>query len=173
MARQRTAAISAGVPFHRTVTSMYRAIVYGELVPVRLRTSDYRLYMVSFPYARPETLALLEYLAGGYVEACGEQLVVTSLTRPESEQPGNASDLSVHPAGLAMDIRHSDLPACREWLEQELLGLERDGVVEATRENWPAHYHVAVLPAAIRDRWPARVAAAVKTSLLGSTAGVQ
>jgi hypothetical protein len=168
MARQRTAAVSAGIPFHKTVTSVYRAIVNGELVPVKLRTSDYRLYMVAFPYARPETVALLEYLARGYVEACDEQLVVTSLTRPESEQPGNASDLSVHPAGLAMDIRHSDLPACREWLERELLGLERDGVVEATRENWPAHYHVAVLPTAIRELWPGRVAAAAQMRLLGS-----
>ncbi|HSG48845.1 MAG TPA: LysM peptidoglycan-binding domain-containing protein, partial [Longimicrobiales bacterium] len=35
---------------------------------------------------------------------------------------------------------------CRQWLERVLLSLEGAGVVEATRERFPPHYHVAVFP---------------------------
>ena len=168
MERQRTAAVAAHVSFHETVTSVYRAIVDGELVRVG-NTPDYRLHMVSFPYARPETVLLLEHLAENYREACGQRLVVTSLTRPRSEQPRNASRRSVHPAGLAIDLRRSDRRSCRRWLEQALLDLERDGLVEATREHWPPHYHVAVLPGAIRGRWPDGVVAAASPTPLTAT----
>ena len=169
MERQRTAAVAARVPFHEDVTSVYRAIVDGDLVRV-VNTADYRLHMVSFPYARPEAALLLEHLAEGYRGACGRQLVVTSLTRPRSEQPRNASRRSVHPAGLAIDLRRSDRRSCRQWLERALLDLERDGLVEATREHWPPHYHVAVLPSAVRGRWPdGVVAAAEPTPLMATT----
>jgi len=52
----------------------------------------------------------------------------------------------VHPTGMAVDLRKSRRAACRAWLERTLLGLERRDLVEATRERWPAHYHVAVFP---------------------------
>lgn len=159
MERQRTAAVEAHVTFHATVASVFQAIVDGELVRVT-DTDDYRLHSVSFPYARPETVRLLQHLAEGYRAACDQRLVVTSLTRPRSEQPRNGSSRSVHPAGLAIDMRRSVRRSCRQWLERTLLDMERDGLVEATREHRPPHYHVAVLPAAIRDRWPAAVAAA-------------
>lgn len=161
MNRQRAAAVTAGITFHETVTSVYQAIVDGELVRVQ-NTADYRLHAVSFPYTRPESLALLEHLAAGYRQACGERLVVTSLTRPRSEQPRNASRHSVHPAGLAIDMRRSRRYRCRRWLERTLLGLEGDGLVEATRESWPPHYHVAVLPRAMRESWPQHVADAAE-----------
>lgn len=168
MQRQLTAATEVGVPMHETVASVYQAILDGGLVRVR-STPDYRLHVVSFPYARPESLVLLERLALGYRGACGERLVVTSLTRPRSEQPGNASRLSVHPAGLAIDVRRSRRRSCRQWLERALLDLERDGLVEATRERWPAHYHIAALPTAIRDRWPEQAAAAAQPTPMTAT----
>ena len=37
---------------------------------------------VSFPFARPEVELFVQRLSGQYRRACGEQLVVTSLTRP-------------------------------------------------------------------------------------------
>ena len=159
MERQRTAAVAANLTFHATVASVYQAIVDGELVRVT-DTPDYRLHDVSFPYARPETVRFLQHLAEGYRSACDQRLVVTSLTRPHSEQPRNGSRRSVHPAGLAIDMRRSDRRSCRQWLERTLLDLEGEGLVEATREHRPPHYHVAVLPTAVRDRWPATVAAA-------------
>jgi LysM repeat protein len=107
---------------------------------------DYWVADASFPYARPEVKTFLERLSSQYHNACGEPLVVTSLTRPTDRQPRNASPLSVHPTGMAIDLRRSSRPACRAWLEKNLLSLEGDGVVEATKENHPPHYHVAVFP---------------------------
>ena len=66
---------------------------------------DYTLVDVSFPFARPEVRLFVERLSSQYRGACGEQLVVTSLTRPLSHQPRNASDRSVHPTGMAIDLR--------------------------------------------------------------------
>ncbi len=106
---------------------------------------DYTLADVSFPFARPEVRLFVERLSSQYRRACNERLVVTSLTRPLSHQPRNASDRSVHPTGMAVDLR---LPAgrCRSWLEGVLLSLEARGVIEATRERRPPHYHIAVYP---------------------------
>lgn len=114
---------------------------------VRLRgNDDYLLTDVSFPYARPEVKTFIERLGEQYRAACGEKLVVTSLTRPTSRQPHNASAHSVHPTGMAADLRRSRRAACRAWLEETLLVLERRDLVEATRERHPPHYHVALFP---------------------------
>jgi LysM repeat protein len=117
----------------------------GLLVRVR-PNADLELHGVSYPYARPEVALFVERLGAQYRVACGERLVVTSLTRPTSQQPRNASDRSVHPTGMALDIRYSRSAACRKWLEGVLLSLEKRGVLEATRERFPPHYHVAVFP---------------------------
>ena len=101
---------------------------------------------VEFPYARPEVKLFLERLSRQYSEECGEKLVVTSLVRPRDEQPRNSSPLSVHPTGMAMDLRIPGLRGCRSWLESTLLGLENAGVLEAAREHHPPHYHVVLFP---------------------------
>jgi len=123
---------------------VHRFVAAGYLVPVD-SNRDYRLKDVSFPVARPEVRLFIARLASQYRRACGERLVVTSLTRPLSHQPQNASDRSVHPTGMALDLRR---PAgrCRRWLERTLLSLESRGVLEATAERHPPHYHVAVFP---------------------------
>jgi Family of unknown function (DUF5715)/LysM domain len=117
----------------------------GWLVRVR-PDRNFQLYSVSFPYARPEVSLFIERLSAQYRSACGEQLVVTSMTRPTTRQPRNASSRSVHPTGMAVDLRFSRSRACRSWLERVLVSLEGTGVLEATRERHPAHYHVAVFP---------------------------
>ena len=110
--------------------------------------ADYRVNKVSFPYARPEVLAFIERVARRYREATDEQLVVTSLTRPSATQPRNAHRLSVHPAGMAVDLRIPASADARRWLETELLDLEQADVLDVTRERRPPHYHVAVFPEA-------------------------
>jgi LysM repeat protein len=107
---------------------------------------DFDLHAVSYPYARPEVALFIERLASQYRSACGEKLVVTSLTRPQNSQPVNASSRSVHPTGIAIDLRRSGSARCRGWLEDVLVSLERTRVLEATRENNPPHYHVALFP---------------------------
>ena len=136
--------------FLKTSAQVQRFVDAGYLV--RLRSNrNFVLHDVSFPYGRPEVKLFVERLGGQYRSACGEELVVTSLTRPLSEQPRNASILSVHPTGMAVDFRSSLNSVCRYWLESTLLYLEAAGVLEATRERRPSHYHVAVFPQPYAD----------------------
>ena len=114
---------------------------------VRMAADHDFTYLTSTSHMRrPEVVLFLERLGKQYREACGEPLVVTSLTRPKSRQPRNASPRSVHPTGMAVDLRRSWNRNCRGWLEAVLLHLEGQGVLEATREMRPPHYHVAVFP---------------------------
>ena len=128
-----------------TPAEVQRFVELGLLVPLR-GNADYRIHNVRYPYARPEVKTFVERLSSQYRSACGEELVVTSLTRPATRQPANASSRSVHPTGMSVDLRRSNSPACRRWLERVLLSLEGAGVLEATRERRPPHYHIAVYP---------------------------
>ena len=143
--RQNRMARTHDFTFLDTPGQVSRFASLGYLVRVR-SNSDFDLHGVTFPYARPEVRMFVSRLASQYRASCGERLVVTSLTRPESRQPRNASDRSVHPTGMAVDLRLSRKTSCRRWLERVLLELERSRVLEATRERRPAHYHVAVFP---------------------------
>jgi len=147
MLRQNAVAQEQDYTFLRSAREVTRFVEKGYLVPVR-GNGDYELAAVSFPYARPAVKLFIERLAKQYRQACGEKLVVTSLTRPLSRQPSNASDLSVHPAGMAVDLRYSRNGKCRQWLENTLTELEARGVLDATRERRPVHYHIAVFPTA-------------------------
>ena len=130
----------------RTPAHVRRFVELGYLVPLR-GNRDYDIDdEVSFPYARPQVRTFVERLAGQYRRACGEVMVVTSLTRPLNRQPPNASSRSVHPTGMAVDLRRSNHRPCRAWLEDVLLSLEANGVLEATRESRPPHYHIALYP---------------------------
>lgn len=143
--KQNRSARSHDFTYLQTPAHVRRFVDAGILVPVP-GNQDYELAQVSFPYARPEVKVFVERLARQYRSATGEKLVVTSLTRPRSHQPRNASESSVHPCGMAIDIRKSHHRSARRWLEEVLLSLERSGVVEATLERRPPHYHVAVFP---------------------------
>ncbi|HEX6558891.1 MAG TPA: DUF5715 family protein, partial [Longimicrobiales bacterium] len=128
MRRQNTVAHKQDFTFLETSRDVRRFVESGLLVPVKSTSSLKLSDGVSYPYSRPAVKTFALRLAGQYKSSCGERLVVTSLTRPLSRQPWNSSELSVHPAGMALDIRVSDRRSCRRWLEQVLLGLERKGV---------------------------------------------
>ncbi|HEX2204687.1 MAG TPA: DUF5715 family protein [Longimicrobium sp.] len=150
MERQNAVAKESDLSFVRTRAELRALEREGELVRLA-GNADYTFAKgVSGPVARPELRTFVERLAEQYRDGCGERLVVTSLTRPSSRQPGNAHQLSVHPAGIAVDLRISKKAACRGWLEGTLLSLERRGVLDVTRERNPPHYHVALFPDAYR-----------------------
>lgn len=159
MERQNTVATSLGYDFVETSDALSTLVEEGELV-VMPGNGDYDvLETVSYPYARPEVRLFVERLAAQYSEATGEKLVVTSLIRPLSEQPRNSHELSVHPAGIAIDFRISSRRASQQWLESVLLKLERQALLDVTRERWPAHYHVALFPQAYRAHVSALIGA--------------
>ncbi|MEX2283119.1 MAG: DUF5715 family protein [Gemmatimonadota bacterium] len=149
MIRQNSVAQQQDYTFLRNSSEVRSFVERGLLVSVR-SNDNVKLEKVSFPYARPELRLFVERLGAQYRNGCGEKLVVTSLTRPLSKQPANAHELSVHPAGMAVDLRVSRKASCRRWLEGTLKSLEADHVLEATRERSPAHYHIAVFPAAYK-----------------------
>jgi len=145
MNRQHRIAVDHDYTFLSAASDVNRFVDLGLLVPVK-GNANYDIHAVSFPYARPAVRTFVERLSSQYRSACGEKLVVTSLTRPTTRQPRNASNVSVHPAGMAVDLRISNKASCRRWLESTLLSLEKTGVLDATRERNPAHYHIAIFP---------------------------
>lgn len=142
--RQNRVALQHDFTYIATPEQVQRFVDAGYLVPVTA-TPDFKLHEISFPYARPEVKLFISRLASQYRRACGERLVVTSLTRPMNRQPRNASPRSVHPTGMALDLRVPG-PKCRGWLERVLLQLEGSGVLEVSLERRPPHYHVALFP---------------------------
>lgn len=145
--RQNMQARRHDFTYLQSPSQVQRFVNLGLLVPLR-PNADYQVHNVSYPYVRPAVRLFVERLASQYRAACGEQLVVTSAIRPESFQQRlrNGSDRSVHPTGMAIDLRRPNNGRCRGWLERVLLDLEGAGVLEATRENYPPHYHVVVFP---------------------------
>lgn len=150
MRHQHEMARSEDYTFLRTANQVREFASVGRLDTVP-GNADYAVNKVSFPYARPEVVSFIERLAREYRRATGEQLVVTSLTRPTALQPRNAHKLSVHPAGMAVDLRIPTKLSQQQWLESKLLQLEEAGVLDVTRERRPPHYHVAVFPGEFRE----------------------
>lgn len=145
MARQTAQAAAHDFSYLQTSARVRTFIDAGYIVRLE-GNRDYDLHGVSHPYARPAVRLFVERLGAQYHSACGEKLTVTSLTRPINEQPANSSDDSVHPTGMAVDLRVPGSRRCRDWLNSVLLSLEKAGVLEATRERNPPHYHIAVFP---------------------------
>jgi hypothetical protein len=144
ISRMHRQAVREDLRFYETTTGVRNAVKKGRLV--RLRTTASVTYSrVRWPYVQPETRLFVERLGTQYRAACGERLVITSAVRPASRQPANATERSVHPTGMAIDLR-KPRGQCLAWLRAALLDLEREGVIEATEEYGPPHFHVAVFP---------------------------
>ena len=144
--RMYTQARGQDLTFFRTGKGVRSALADGKLVRLS-GNGDYRvLNSVAYPYALPTTRTFVQRLAAQYHAACGERLVVTSAVRPTTYRLWNATDKSVHPAGMAVDIRKPAKRSCLKFLRETLLHVENAGAIEATEENRPPHFHVAVFP---------------------------
>ncbi len=140
---------SNDITFYRTGTGVRSAARDGELVRMS-GNDDYRLAGVSYPYALAATRTFVQRLGAQYREVCGEKLVITSGVRPTTLRLANSTDRSVHPTGMAVDIRKPRGGRCLSWLRETLMHLEQEGVIEATEERRPPHFHVAVFPSPYR-----------------------
>lgn len=139
------AAVRGNVPFVQSNAELAQRAVRGEYVPLEISTPTYQLKGVGSPYVRPATRDFVNSFAAEYVKACGEPLTVTSAMRPSAIRLRNSVEKTVHPTGMAVDLR-APRTACRAWMRTTLLGLERGGTIDATEEHHPAHFHVVVLP---------------------------
>jgi LysM repeat protein len=138
---------SEGLSFYETPSGVRKAVKQGRLVRLEPDNS-FELHAVGYPYVRPSTRLFVERLASQYEDVCGEPLIVTSAVRPATRQPANSAERSVHPTGMAVDLRKPRNTKCLRWLRSTLLDLENDDLLEATEEHAPAHFHVAVFPTA-------------------------
>lgn len=159
MVEQNEVAKQHGLAFFQTPEAIRQGVASGELVELTGDENYEVADFVRFPYLQPEVRLFVERLAAQYRETCGQKLVVTSAVRPVSGQPSNAHQLSVHPAGMAVDLRVSDRASCRNWLESAILNLERRGVLNGIREFHPPHYHIAVFPGPYMEYVAERLAA--------------
>jgi hypothetical protein len=146
MQEQNRIAKQLQLNFYRTNAEILDAVMRGELAAIDGNENYEVADFVRMPYLHPAAKLFVERLGAQYREACGQKLVVTSAVRPTTGQPRNAHTLSVHPAGMAVDLRVSDRASCRSFLENALLGMERNGLLNGIREFHPPHYHVAVYP---------------------------
>lgn len=129
--------------FYETAREVRKAVTNGRLQSLAADT-EFKLHKVGYPFARPATRAFVKRLGVQYREECGEQLEVTSGVRPATRQPPNSVAISVHPTGMAVDLHKPKDAKCLRWLRNTLIDLENAGVLEATEEFAPPHFHVAV-----------------------------
>lgn len=167
-------ALSHDLHFYETSAGVRRAAARGDFVKMS-GNGDYRLGSVSHPYVLPTTRTFVQRLASQYRSACGEKLVVTSGIRPKSLRLANSTERSVHPTGMALDLRKPTKAKCLTWLRKTLLALDAGGVIEATEERRPPHFHIAVFPQPytryVRGTGGViRVAAAVERGTVGAKA---
>jgi hypothetical protein len=158
-----TSAHEKDLAFLHSRGDIYEAAVDGDLALLTVN-DDVSLERVTFPFVLPSTRDFVDSLGAQYRAACGERITVTSGARPIAEQPRNASPKSVHPTGMAVDFRKPRSGPCLTWLRTSLVELEKRGVVEATEERHPAHFHVAVLKQELPKPHRVIAAAAVSTT---------
>jgi LysM repeat protein len=150
--RMYSVAAKGGFDFFRTTVALESAIRRGTLLPLSGSSPDYELHEVEHPALLPEARLFVQRLARQYRGNCGEKMVVTGAARPMNMRLANASDRSVHPTGMAVDIRSVKIGArCQSFLRSVLTSLEKAGVLEATEERNPPHFHVAVYPTPYRS----------------------
>lgn len=158
--RSYNRAVRNDLEFMKTSTGVYEAVKRGGLVTIGI-TGDLLIDRVEYPFVLATTREVVYAFAGRYHASCGERLMVTSAVRPRVEQPRNASRKSVHPTGMAVDFRRPG-GRCLTFMRKELIALEKQGVVEATEERHPVHFHVVALQLALAP--PAVGGAATKTA---------
>lgn len=139
-----------GLTFYKSAEAVKQAAEKGE-VELLWGNMDYAVVGTRVPYVRPETLRFIEALGAAHRQACGEPIIVTSGIRPTARRLRNSHVKTIHPTGMAVDIRKSP-GNCRVWLRKALLGLEAQGLIEAIEENRPPHFHIAVYSAPAASR---------------------
>jgi hypothetical protein len=138
-------ALNHDLHFYETGAGVRRAVAAGRLVHLG-GDRNYGVQGANYPYVLPATHTFVTRLATQYRSYCGEKLVVTSAVRPRSFRLLNSSEKSVHPTGMAVDLRKPARARCLTWLRTTLLALEATGTIEAVEERNPPHFHVVVFP---------------------------
>ena len=149
-----------GLTFVNSKDEIPEMVSKSLLVPLVSETNFEVDKQVSYPYVLPEVRIFAQQISEYLNEICGERMVITSALRPTSLKLINSVDDTVHPTGMALDIRRPP-KKCREWFEARIKYLEYKGAIQATREHQPPHYHVVVYP----DQYATYVAYSISKDL--------
>ena len=145
VSRMHDRAVASRLRFYENVRAVRTATARGHFVPLG-GNADYRVAITGdAAVVLPTTRQFVRELAARYRAACGSPLVVTGALRPLARRLVNSSPQSVHPTGMAVDLR-KPTGRCLTWLRRTLLAEERAGRIEATEEHPPPHFHIAVFP---------------------------
>ena len=137
-------AFSIQLPLMTTETEYQSRINSGYFVRLEGLFLDVRARR---PYALPQTVAFLIKMSQAYSAAGCGQLIIMDALRLTTERPVNGSVYSVHPTGMAVDIRTKYIPIeCADWLRAYVSQKEAAGEVDGTQELRPEHLHVVVVP---------------------------
>ena len=139
----------SGYEFAATEDRLVEMVEEGMLVELE-ENASLKFNNVSRPYVLPVVAEFVYRLADqyNYGQRCGP-LVLNGAARDVAFQQtmGNGSKKSVHPAGMALDIKSTDLALrCQVWLEETLLDIEAAKRIDVTKEvsGEAPHYHVTV-----------------------------
>jgi hypothetical protein len=154
--RMHDRAVASRLRFYENARAVRTATARGHFVRLG-GNANYRVAITGdAAVVLPTTRDFVRQLAARYRAACGSPLVVTGALRPLARRLANSSPQSVHPTGMAVDLRKPS-GRCLAWLRRTLLAYERAGLIEATEERRPPHFHIAVFP-----RAPQRYASAAR-----------
>ncbi len=147
------------------LSSSERQLAYtkANAIPLISSNADYwelvrRGYLVSLrhpdlevgakrPHVLPTTARFIYEIAEQFRTAGCGRLRINDATRLVSERPKNGSPYSVHPAGMALDVRVINLSErCYAELNRLLHTAEAELQADVTREYKPEHFHVVVIP---------------------------
>lgn len=149
---QHSYAEKGHLSFMQSESDVKKSLRSRLLFPITLNP-HVKLHKVSFPYGLFTTQLFVDWFAKRHKNACGVGMTITSGTRPRNRQPSNAHKLSVHPTGMAVDIRIPATEECEWWMMNETLWLESLGVIDVTREFYSPHFHIAVFPERFLEYW--------------------
>lgn len=114
-AQQYAYAKSRGLPSARNEAEFQILLANGTFVPIE--AGPFLQVLAKRPYARPETVRMVYELAPQYTAAGCGKLTVTDAARLTSEVYKGSSPDSVHPFGMAVDLRLRFItPVCADWL---------------------------------------------------------
>jgi hypothetical protein len=143
--RQLEYAQARGIPLMNTEEEYQSSVRSGRFV--RLTHPNLEVNEQTRPHVLPATAQFIYEVAEQFGRADCGRLRVNGAGRLTSERPTNGSRDSVHPAGMALDLRVINLSErCYAVLSELLHEAERERRADVTREWEPEHFHVVVIP---------------------------
>ena len=146
--QQRSFALSKGLPLASNEAE-YRALIANGTF-VRLESGPYLQVLAGRPYVRAETAQFVQQMAQSYSGAGCGRMIVIGAGRLTTEIYENSSPFTVHPFGMAVDIRTNARfgisTTCADWLRAYAKEKEAELLADGTHELDPEHLHLVVVP---------------------------